>query len=67
LVSRVLESGETYLPPARAGLVMQTGNAGGLQVEVDGRVIGVMGKNGEVIPRMPVDASYFLERVATQQ
>jgi len=67
LVSRVLESGETYLPPARAGLVMQTGNAGGLQVEVDGRVIGVMGKSGEVIPRMPLDASYFLERAATQQ
>jgi len=67
LVSRVLESGETYLPPARAGLIMQTGNAGGLQVEVDGRVIGVMGKSGEVIARMPLDASYFLERVATQQ
>jgi cytoskeleton protein RodZ len=67
LISRVLEPGETYLPPTRVGLVMQTGNAGGLQVEVDGRVIGVMGKNGEVIARMPLDASYFLERLATQQ
>ncbi len=67
LISRVLEPGETYLPPVRTGLIMQTGNAGGLQVEVDGRVIGVMGKSGEVIARMPLDASYFLERFATQQ
>jgi hypothetical protein len=46
---------------------MQTGNAGGLQVEVDGRVIGVVGKRGEVITRMPLEASYFLDRIAATQ
>jgi cytoskeleton protein RodZ len=64
LISRVLNAGETYVPPDRADLVMQIGNAGGLQVEVDGRVLGVMGKNGEVIARLPLKSSTFLEHFA---
>jgi cytoskeleton protein RodZ len=67
LIARVLNVGESYAAPDRAGLVMQTGNAGGLQVEVDGRSLGVMGRSGEVITRMPLDPSYFLEREATTQ
>ena len=67
LVERVMNAGETFHAPDRAGLLMQTGNAGGLQVEVDGRNVGVLGKRGEVITRIPVDASYFLERLAASQ
>jgi cytoskeleton protein RodZ len=67
LVSRVLDAGESYQAPNRSGLIMQTGNAGGLQVEVDGRVIGVLGKGGEVITRIPLDPSHFLERIAASQ
>jgi hypothetical protein len=46
---------------------MQSGNAGGLEVEVDGRRVGILGKSGEVITRIPVDPSYFLERMAASQ
>ena len=67
LIARVLEAGESYQGPDQAGLVLQTGNAGGLQVAVDGRVLGVLGKRGEVIPRVPLDPSYFLERMAAAQ
>lgn len=67
LVDRVLDAGETFVAPDRPGLLMVTGNAGGLQVEVDGRVIGVMGRRGEVKSRVPVDPSYFLESIATTQ
>jgi cytoskeleton protein RodZ len=67
LVSRLLNPGESYAAPDRVGLIMQTGNAGGLQVAVDGRVLGVLGKRGEVITRIPLDASYFLERLAASQ
>ena len=67
LVARVLDVGESYAVPNRAGLTMQTGNAGGLQVEVDGRSLGVFGKSGEVITRIPLDPSYFLERMAASQ
>jgi cytoskeleton protein RodZ len=67
LIARVLNVGESYAAPDRAGLIMQTGNAGGLQVEVDGRSLGVMGRSGEVITRVPLDPSYFVERMATTQ
>ena len=67
LVARVFNVGESYAVPNRASLVMQTGNAGGLQVEVDGRSLGVFGKSGEVITRIPLDPSYFLERMAASQ
>lgn len=67
LIGRVLNTGESFRAPDRAGLVMQTGNAGGLEVEVDGRTVGILGKSGEVITRIPVDPSYFLERMAASQ
>lgn len=67
LIGRVLNVGESFRAPDRAGLVMQTGNAGGLEVEVDGRTVGILGKSGEVITRIPVDPSYFLERMAASQ
>lgn len=67
VIDRVLKAGESFDVPDRAGLLMQTGNAGGLQVTVDGRVIGVLGKSGEVVTRIPVDPSYFLERLSAAQ
>jgi cytoskeleton protein RodZ len=67
MVARVLNVGESYSVPDRPGLIMQTGNAGGLQVEVDGRSLGVFGRSGEVVTRIPLDPSYFLERMAASQ
>ena len=67
LISRLLNPGESYPAPDQAGLIMLTGNAGGLQVAVDGRVLGVLGKRGEVITRIPLEASYFVERIAPSQ
>ncbi|MEQ1863343.1 MAG: RodZ domain-containing protein [Micropepsaceae bacterium] len=66
-IDRVLQTGESVSAPERAGLLMQTGNAGGLHVAVDGRSAGVMGKRGEVVTRIPVDPSYFLKRASASQ
>jgi cytoskeleton protein RodZ len=66
-VDRVLNAGESFSAPQRTGLLMQTGNAGGLHVAVDGLSAGVMGKRGEVVTRIPVDPSYFLKRANATQ
>ena len=63
LVARVFNTGETYAVPDRTGLVMQTGNAGGIEVTMDGRVLGAFGKSGEVVTRIPLDPEYFIERM----
>lgn len=48
LFTRVLRSGDSYRVPNRAGLTLLTGNAGGLDVEVDGTYLGALGPVGSV-------------------
>jgi cytoskeleton protein RodZ len=67
LLARVLSKGESFQAPDREGLVLLTGNAGGVQVEVDGRSAGVLGKSGQVIKRLPLEPAYFLSRIGTSQ
>src|SRR5690606_17729813 len=43
LLTRVLRSGDVYLVPDRTDLTLVTGNAGGLEVLVDGRSRGTLG------------------------
>jgi cytoskeletal protein RodZ len=44
--SRVLKSGETYTVPQRSGLSLRTGNAGALEIAVDGKVVPSIGSIG---------------------
>lgn len=67
LLARVLSPGESFQAPDREGLVLLTGNAGGVQVEVDGRSAGVLGKSGQVIKRLPLVPAYFLSRIDTSR
>ncbi len=48
LLSRVLQAGDTYRVPNRDGLTMMTGNAGALEIMVDGQSIGSLGPLGAV-------------------
>jgi len=67
LVSRELARGESFDVPDRAGLVLLTGNAGGLQVAIDGRDTGPLGARGQVIRRLVLDPAYFQSRPATSR
>ncbi|MDZ7711634.1 MAG: DUF4115 domain-containing protein [Rhodovibrio sp.] len=48
LLTRLLRPGDRYNVPDRPGLTLHTGNAGGLQVMVDGQEVGRLGGDGEV-------------------
>jgi len=48
LLDHVLKPGESYRVPDRAGVSMQTGNAGGLEITVDGKPAPSIGPNGAV-------------------
>lgn len=45
---RILKAGETYRVPNRDGLTLFTGNAGGLEVTVDGKIAPALGSPGGV-------------------
>jgi cytoskeleton protein RodZ len=48
LFARVLKAGESYRVPDRPGMSLRTGNAGGLEITVDGQPAPSIGPNGAV-------------------
>jgi cytoskeleton protein RodZ len=54
--SRVLSVGEEYwIPVGQNDLTMTLGNAGGLQISVDGQALPLLGKTGQVIRKVSLD------------
>lgn len=48
LLTRILRAGDTYYAPDREDLVLMTGNAGAIEVVVDGETLGTLGPPGAV-------------------
>ena len=64
LVSRVLKAGEQYLIPKKKGMTITIGNAGGIRLSINGQDLALVGKAGEVVRRLPLDAAYLTEKFA---
>jgi cytoskeletal protein RodZ len=56
LMTRVLKPGDTYEVPDTTGLRLVTGNAGGLEIVVDGEVVPSLGRVGDVVRNVALDA-----------
>ncbi len=67
ILTRVLQPGDSYRVPDLAGLTLVTGNAGGLQIEVDGAAIPPLGPVGAVRRDIALDPERLLEGAATSQ
>lgn len=61
--SGILKKGREYLVPKEEGLLMSTGNAGGLRILVDGEDIPSLGKRGDVKRHILLDPSYLKGRM----
>jgi len=55
LYRKVLRPGEQYSVPDQPGLRLDTANAGGLEIVVDGKQVQSVGKNGEIIRGIALD------------
>lgn len=55
LLTRVLRAGDRYYVPDQAGLMLATGNAGGLDIWVDGRKLPALGPVGVVRRSIALD------------
>ena len=62
LVSRVLKAGEQYLIPKKPGLTITIGNAGGVRLSIDGQDLAPIGRAGQVVRKLPLDATYLTEK-----
>ncbi len=59
VMTRVLEPGETYRVPNSDGLTLASGNAGGLEVLIDGVVQQPLGLRGTVVRNVALDPDNF--------
>ena len=55
MLTRILKPGDVYLVPNRVGIVMMTGNAGGMEILVDGEVLPPIGPAGAVRRNIALD------------
>ena len=72
LVAKVMKAGETFAVPARPNLVLNTGNAGRVEVLVDGNQVPAIGGSGAVRKDVPMDpeqlkAGYVVPAAATKR
>ena len=56
LVTRMLRAGDSYRVPDRRGLKLLTGNAGALEILVDGEVVPSIGPIGKVLRAVALDS-----------
>ena len=52
--TRTLQPGDRFVVPERPDLTLSTGNAGGLEVLVDGESVGSVGAPGAVVRNLPL-------------
>lgn len=64
LLTRILHTGDSYRVPDRPGLVMVTGNAGGLEVRVDDAAAPALGPMGVVLRNIALDPERLLAGTA---
>ncbi len=67
LLTRVLRAGDTYIVPAQDGLTLLTGNAGGLEIRVDGVPIPPIGPVGTVRRQIALDPARLLSGAAASR
>jgi hypothetical protein len=56
LLSRTLEEGDVFYTPKDTDILLTTGNAGGIEVYLDGRKLGNLGDKSEIIRLRPFSA-----------
>ncbi len=61
-LSRVLKKGQKYNVPQEPGMQLTTGNAGGVQVYVDGSPLPLLGAKGTVIRNVSLSANQLRTR-----
>jgi cytoskeleton protein RodZ len=66
MLSRVLKAGDQYYVPDRPDLTISIGNAGGVEIEVDGQPLRKLGESGKVLRRLSLDAQYLKENFALE-
>ena len=64
MLSKVLHAGDVYEVPSLPGLKLATGNAGGIEIVVNGRAMPLLGPMGAVRRDVALNAESLLARAS---
>lgn len=62
-LNRDLKAGDSYMVPNLPGLYLATSNAGAIEVDLDGQVLGPVGLNQEILGRVSLDPQSLVDRM----
>lgn len=63
ILRQVLKAGDIYLVPPEEGLILSTGNAGGIVVKVDEKTLPSLGEDGEIKRKIPLNPDVLLKSI----
>jgi cytoskeleton protein RodZ len=66
LLTQLLKTGDSYQVPNRSGLVLLTGNAGALEILVDGKPVPALAPPGTILKNITLDPDKLRQGVAAQ-
>jgi cytoskeleton protein RodZ len=61
-MNRTLKPGDSYQLPNLVGLTLTTSNAGGVEIDLDGQVVGIAGRNQETAEAISLDPQSIMDR-----
>jgi cytoskeleton protein RodZ len=61
-MNRTLKAGDSYRVPNMVGLTLTTSNAGAVELDLDGLLMGVAGKNQETAEALSLDPQSIMDR-----
>lgn len=67
LISRVLNPGDSYTVPYEQGLVMDAGNAAGLEITIGGEKLAPLGQKGDILKEVVLDPEQLKVSNASQE
>jgi cytoskeleton protein RodZ len=62
LINRALNAGDSYMVPDLVGVTLTTADAGAIQIELDGAVMGTAGKSGQIREAVSLDPQAIADR-----
>jgi cytoskeleton protein RodZ len=66
-VARMLRTGDSYAVPNHPGLVLTTGNAGAIEIVINGRVAPPLGPSGAILRDLALDPERLLAGTASSR
>lgn len=61
-INRTLNAGDSYMVPDLVGVTLTTADAGAIQVELDGAIMGTAGKKGQIGESVSLDPQAIADR-----